>query len=504
MKKILSLLIACAIMVGIMCSCNSKQTDFSINIKYLPVKLENSAKWSILSLETGEIVVKDTFAYEPSAIINDMFYVPNDDGTFCYYSMSDPTTPVIAEKFGSVTIFSDDGVAVASRRGGPLCVINKKCEVVAQLPNDVVACSMFNHGRAIFRTELDLAGYINTRGEVVVPAKFVAANAFLHDDVAIVTQAVGDSAFDITAIDLDGKQLFTLSSLDNNIITPYFSLGTLPVMRGDSVVWLDKKGETVVNPDRAYATIEAQKYDNITTTPEMTYIVSKDGKHGVVNEKNEVFIPLKYDNIACLAPNRYVVLADTVISLVDRKGVAVGNNRIAMFQSGPNDIFAIRGYIDTSVAAMQYLNMVGPDFCAGVLKGSTLMDLNALVGDDAAPYVGVSTLPHSDGSVVVLYYFDDFIAKKNQDGAPEFNYGARLVSVSVSSNLTHCGLKTEQEILDKVSTNLGSRGFIYAKDDVFVSGANTLLALGYNGGVFNMFYFFDPRLAQPLPHNPRQ
>ncbi len=500
MKKITKILIS-ALVVMCVVSCNNKRGEFALQVKYLPVKLVNSQKWSIVDLTTGEIVAKDTFATQPSAIVADLFYVANDDGTYSYYSVRDLSKPVGDKRWGSVTVFSEDGYAVASERGGALCVINNKCEVVKQLPRDVVACSMFSNGRAIFRTEQELVGYIDVKGDTVIPAQFTAANAFLHGDVALVTRNVGDSAFDITAIDTRGKELFSVSSLEYGILTPYFSLGALALQHADSVVFLDRNGKETVNPDKNYAQIAKKGYAQVITSPSMTYIVTdKKGKQGVVDAQGQELIPLKYDRVGNIAPDRYLVLTDTVASIVDSHGVAVGKARFTQFQAGPNDVFAIRGFIDTGIAAAQFLQMVAPEYCAGALAGSTLMDLNALVGDDPRPFVGLNAIPHSEGSFIVFYYFDRDLASAPKGGEPQFNYDARLVSVSVSSQLSHCGVNTEQEVLDIMKGNLGSRGFVFAKDDVFVSELGTTLALGYSHGMFNMFYFANPALTQPLPH----
>ena len=505
MKRFLKIMVVAVVMIVAICSCNKKENHFALNVKYLPVKLVDSQKWSILDLSTGEVVAKDTFLYQPSAIVNDMFYVPEEDGTFSYYNVNDLSHPVGEVKWGSATVFSDDGYAVASKRGGVLCVINKNCEVVRELPREVIACSMFTNGLAIYRTEQDLSGYINVNGDTVIPAQFMGANAFLHADVAIVTRAVGDSAFDITAIDKTGHELFSLSSLEYGLLTPYFSLGAMAVQKGDSVVFLNRKGEEVNNPDKGYESVRKHGYQFVSTSPSLTYVVTgKDGKQGVVDAQNNVLIPLKYDRVGNVARDRYLVLSDSVATIVDGRNNPVGKARFTQFQAGPADVFAVRGYIDVKIAAAQYLEIVGADYCAGVLAGSTLMDLNVMVGDDPAPFMGVSSIPRSEGSFVIFYYFDRELATKDAAGVPQFNYDARLVSVSVSSDLSHYGLNTEQDLLDLIKGNLGSRGFVYDRDDVFVSQLGTTLALGYNHGVFNMFYFADPKLTQPLPHVARK
>lgn len=72
-------------MLIISCSSNDNEIEYD----YLPVKLVGSEMWSILNVQTGEVVFRDEFKNEPSAIYNDVFLVKNDKGTFDYYNVND-------------------------------------------------------------------------------------------------------------------------------------------------------------------------------------------------------------------------------------------------------------------------------------------------------------------------------------------------------------------------------------------------------------------------------
>lgn len=75
-----------------MVACNGSKTNeaYPLPMKYLPVQLEGSKMWSILDLESGDVVVKDVYKAMPSAVVNDMYFVMNDEGTFDYYNVADP------------------------------------------------------------------------------------------------------------------------------------------------------------------------------------------------------------------------------------------------------------------------------------------------------------------------------------------------------------------------------------------------------------------------------
>ena len=166
--KLFSRIAFAAVVALLMAACSGSETTYQYKTQYLPVQLVGSEKWSILDVNNGEVVAKDAFVNAPSPIVAGMFYVMNEDGSYDYYDVSAPTTPV-AGHFGSVTSFSDDGVAVCSRVGGSLCVIDRKGQVVKELPKEVLQCSMFSRGMAAFQNDNGSWGYINTSGDTIVP-----------------------------------------------------------------------------------------------------------------------------------------------------------------------------------------------------------------------------------------------------------------------------------------------------------------------------------------------
>ena len=187
--KFLSRIALAAVVALLMTACSGSDTTYQYKTQYLPVQLVGSEKWSILDVNSGEVIARDAFVKAPSPIVDGMFYVMNDDGSYDYYDVSAPTTPV-AGHFGSVTSFSDDGVAVCSRVGGSLCVIDRKGQVIKELPKEVSQCSMFSRGMATFQNDNGSWGYINTSGDTIVPANYSSANLFLYNDYALVVDFV--------------------------------------------------------------------------------------------------------------------------------------------------------------------------------------------------------------------------------------------------------------------------------------------------------------------------
>ena len=137
--KILSRLMLAAVAALLMTACGGNEATYQYKTQYLPVQLVGSEKWSILDVNSGEVIATDAFDNAPSPIVADMFYVMNSEGSYDYYHVSSPSQPV-AGHYGSVTSFSDEGVAVCSSVGGPLCVIDTKGNIVKELPKDVSQC----------------------------------------------------------------------------------------------------------------------------------------------------------------------------------------------------------------------------------------------------------------------------------------------------------------------------------------------------------------------------
>ena len=484
-----------------------KKGDYTFHTDYLPIQLVGSDKWSILDVNTGEVLARDAFTSVPSAVVNDMFYVINDNGTFDYYNVSNPTQRVNAESYGSATPFSDNGLAVASLRGGPLMVIDKNCQVVKELPRNVAQCSMFNRDRAAYQTDDGLWGYIDQRGDTVIPARYASANAFLHSDFAVVidTEQPNDSVTFFSVIDKQGKQLFQASTADYRFIQPFYVSGVLPVVKGDSIVCLGADGKEVANPNDNHQAVDKGGYQDYSRTAGGLFIVVKDQKMGLVDKENQPLIAPKWDRLADVTADRYIAMTDSVCQLIDRQGNPIGNAKFVHVHGSIEVTQAARGFIDTSLAAASMLLLIGPDQCCGATPSTTLMDMNSALTGSPEEHSGNNGLMTQQGPFVIRYMFNNDIASSPTPDAPaEFNYNARVLASTISLNVAHCGLKTEQDLIEKLSSALGTRGFVLESNGVFASEAGTALALGYEHGLVNLYYYMNRSYAQPLPRHPRK
>lgn len=505
MKIIKQIAVMCC-MVALMVACKEK-SDYPYETEYLPVQLVGSEKWSILDVRSGELVAKDAYDIMPSAVVSGMYSVMNDEGTFDFYNVADPKHPVNKVHYGSVTSFGNDGLAVVSRRGGPLEVIDTKCEVVKTLPKEVAQCGMFYNGLAAYQNDQGQWGYINVQGDTVIAAQYAQVHEFLHGDCAIVidNHQDNDSAVMFTIIDKTGKRLFDCSSAEYQLIQPYYVSGVLPVVKGDTIVCLDRQGKEVPNPNQNHSAVDSAHYDDYTRTAANLFIVLKGKKMGLVDQNDKVLIKPQFDRLVDLTADRYIAINDTVCHLVDRQGQAVGNVKFTHVHGGVENVPAARGFIDTDLAVASMMMLFGPDYCCGARPGTTLMDMNALLDSDPSGYVGANFVNYQQGPFIIQYMFNNEVASvPSQGAAPTFNLDARVMGVLIALNLAHTGVETEPTIVQKTQGVLGTRGFVLEGNGIFTSEAGPAISMGYDHGIFNLYYFMNRSYAQPLPQKPRK
>ena len=503
--KLFSRIAFAAVVALLMAACSGSETTYQYKTQYLPVQLVGSEKWSILDVNNGEVVAKDAFVNAPSPIVAGMFYVVNEDGSYDYYDVSAPTTPV-AGHFGSVTSFSDDGVAVCSRVGGSLCVIDRKGQVVKELPKEVSQCSMFSRGMAAFQNDNGSWGYINTSGDTIVPANYSSANMFLYNDYAMVIDEnqPNDSTVSFTVINKNGKVMFTANSSEYQPVQPYFINGVLPVVKGDTLVCLNEEGKEVANPIDDSDKVEKAGYADFSRTPSGDYIVIKDKKTGMVDKNNQPLIPIEHDNLIDINGERLIAVDGDTYHIIDRNGKAVGNVKFSNAHVSEDNPYATRGYIDTDLAAVALMSLFEENSACGANANTTLMDMNGMLGTDARMYAGSNTLVMPQGPYIIQYVFDREVSSANADStSASFNYDAKVDRVIISLNLNHCPANTEPAIVNKVESRLGTKGFVFARDGIFCSDYLTALTLGYDKGVMNLIYYMHFNESVPQVKNKR-
>jgi len=479
-------------------ACRHDNDGYVTKTQFLPVVLQGSEKWSLLNVETGEVVARDAFANAPSPVVDGIFYVTDSLGMVQFYDAANPTKPLSDATYGSATVFSENGVAFASQPGTPLKLIDRKGNVIKEMPADIVQCTMFVNGLAAFQNDQGKWGYLDTKGNVAIEPAWAAANLFLHDNVAVVMPATqpGDSVVNCSVIDKKGKVLFSFTSAEYRLIEPYFVSSVLPVVKNDSLVCLDYNGELTANPNDNYQAVEAAGYKNYHRTPAGYYLVmNSNNRMGLVDHNNNVLIEPQFANLMDISAERYIAMGDSAFYLVDRKGNRVGNANFISAHGSIDAPYATRGTINTDVVVATLVTFFDDEHCCGASRNTTLTDMRGLTGNNPASFVDNNTVIVPQGPYDINFVFDGPIARIDEMNVPVFNNDAKLELVCVSANLVPYPKTAEEEIAKKMAASIGTRGFVLDHDNIFVSDAGTAVNVGYTKGVVNMLYFFDKNKA---------
>ncbi|MBO4722581.1 MAG: hypothetical protein J5629_06580 [Muribaculaceae bacterium] len=524
MKKIFYI---CTFFVALvaLCSCGSKDKGvypFKEEAKYLIVRLQGSDKWSIINIENGDVVAKNTISGMPSAVHEDMFYVyDNETARINYYNVNDCSKPVNSEPYCSATSFNG-GYAVACLPGEDLQVIDKNCQTVKKLPPSINSASMFLGDLAIVKDDMGLSGFIDTKGDTVISPHLGLANAFLFDDAALVSESqVADTTAvsSLVVIDKKGEKLFDFDSEKYLPINRYFINGTLKVMlaKDQKIVYLDKKGKETSDTLALPKKIRDANYRDVKHVGNDRYMVIKGDRMGLVDNNNDSLISIKYDGIVNLTPSRFIVAQDSVMMIVDEKGKQVGKAKFVDFIDSNNfEEAAGRGYVNPAKVAATMLQLFDKDAVFNVRKGATLMEINQAVGMNPDNYVGATDLTGPLPPVIITYHFDreiaslkaaapsagDSIASTAQSSA-QFNYNAVVRGVTLQFPVRECKPGTEEEILQLITQQMGKKGFGINDDGTFTSDDGCVVVMGYEKGVFQLNYYFNASEVKPLPRESR-
>ena len=101
--------------------------------------------------------------------------------------------------------------------------------------------------------------------------------------------------------------------------------------------------------------------------------------------------------------------------------------------------------------------------------------------------------------------FDREVASVNADStAASFNYDAKVNRVIMALNVNHCPANTEETIVKKVESRLGTKGFVLARDGIFCSDYLSALTLGYDQGIIQAIYYMHFNESVPQARNKRK
>ncbi|MBU6325267.1 MAG: WG repeat-containing protein [Bacteroidetes bacterium] len=298
-----------------------------ITMRYVPIKEEGEERWSILDLETGEIVVDREWKNQPSLVFDGITAVENADDNYEFFTVE--KKPVKIGKAYKSAGFFIEGLAPVAEPDQPVSYIDKSGKEVFRLKEAdgkvVEEAGHFRGGLARFRNSERKWGYIDRNGKVAIKAKFSSAGDF-REGYAVVEEiekkgTPGDSSYKeiskVGIIGTDGKYVLEpkektrlLPSVSNGLIAYWEESGENEKKKG---MWgfMDPKGERVIKARKELTSVLPFIQD---------YASFSDGESwGIMDKKGEIALRAKYDN-AIYYNGMVMVEEDKKWGFVDMEG----------------------------------------------------------------------------------------------------------------------------------------------------------------------------------------
>lgn len=178
--RILRSLYALALCFGLLILVGCRQKS-AVGPEGIPFQSEKGGRWGIIMLDDlKKPLFTDEFDGEPSNVYEDRFSVQEKDGLYRFYEAKSKPTQ-IGGAYAQVGIFQH-GVAPVVREGEHIEIIDRDGNVVKVLDKihgkDISECGNFCEGLAVYTDSDAKMGYIDTKGNPIIPAKFSLATAF--------------------------------------------------------------------------------------------------------------------------------------------------------------------------------------------------------------------------------------------------------------------------------------------------------------------------------------
>lgn len=301
-----------AIIIITLCGCRGK-TD---NVDALPFSTGEEDGWGLLAISGKELTPTGTYATCPTAVINKMFSVTDEEGNRQLYHIDRPLQPVTPQTYTRIGHFFEEVAPAQETPHSPILLIDRKGRVIVSTDNyphyDIILMHNFREGRALIATRKGKYGYMDTQGQVIIPPLYDVAHDF-SDGCAIVGMANREGCIAYQVIDKEGKVLQTIQT-SNCQVDKQFKDGLLLLYNPGNhrFSYLNRQGETA---------ILLPKEVTIADAFEQGYATFKTASgYGLLSKKGEVLIAPGYEKIHVVSPNRVAVQTGKRWALAESNG----------------------------------------------------------------------------------------------------------------------------------------------------------------------------------------
>ena len=491
---------------------------------YLPVKTDGQNLWSIVELPSKEMVATEEFGNMPSRIENGVFYVKNDEELYECYRMPDFKNPLRNGVFSQLMTF-DEGVTFATRKGGPILLIDTEMNVVKQLPDEVETVWNFVDGRAVFITSDGKTGIMDTKGETIVPPHY--DRIYGYEDGYTLAAKDGEP---LRVLDRQGNVVREFGRETYNRVSHHPSEGYLAVASDGRMQLVDlKSGKLTANRlmkdtpdlercyrvfdgvfvfanDGLYGLMDADgqvliraKYEEMERMEQNRYRVKRNGKCGIVDRQDNVICPLQHKSIQWLAKGIYLMDKDGRQGfLTDEKGQVLLAERLEVAErqtadsvnSEYVDVDKLVELIDCQTTADSFF---GAD-CHSTAQ--TLLGTPSHLADNPEEYMntGVVVKKQMLGSskLTLFYEFDGSVVEYNLSANSDGDTYS-LSNSHLQSLIAVCSMRTDRsgEVKERLAEKLEQKGFV-GKEQRYVSPGGLSIRLRAAYRRLEIGCFFTP------------
>ena len=295
----------------------------SIEINALPFQESEGNNWGLIATN-GEIKVHSgSFTWQPSAVVNGMFSLPDEEGYYRLYQLEHPTQPVSAQRFAQIGHFFEEVTLAQEFPDSPILIINRKGKIIndigISLHYDIVLAHNFAEGRSLFCTRKGKYGFMDTQGNIAIPPIYDQAYDF-HEGMALVGNINNKGEMCYQLIDPSGKICSNIQ-ITPSLLDQQFSCGLMKYsnLLNGKCCYLNPEGETnIFLPDSIKESFRF--YHNAA-------IIQSDHGIGLINKQGELLIAPEYEDGIIAGSDRICLRNGNKWLLADFKGNIKGTDK---------------------------------------------------------------------------------------------------------------------------------------------------------------------------------
>lgn len=269
--------------------------------------------WGLIATDGTVLQPAESFSQPPSVVVGNMFNIADGKGHLRLYNIKTPSQPVCQRTFARIGHFFENVAPAQETPTSPILLIDKEGNNIAstaQYPQyDIVLMHNFSEGRALFSTINGKYGYMDTKGNIVIPPVYDRAYDF-HEGMALVGNTNNQGQTGYLLIDPNGK-IKSAIRLSNTLLDTGFADNRLLFYELNTrhIGYLDKEGNpTLYLSDNI---ILASRYKG-----GMAIVQTEDGI-GVIDNQGKPLIPMLYEKANIVNKGLVTVKKDGLWGLIN-------------------------------------------------------------------------------------------------------------------------------------------------------------------------------------------